>query len=592
MKRIFNVVAGACALVMSLSMAGCSDFLDTSNLYQKNTSNFYKTKADFDEAVTGIYQCLYSPSVNCYEHIQACVMGDLMLGGGGTDDLDVKLADAFETPKENIYQPLWQQTYKGVARCNALIENIANADMSKDFASPDDADNYKNEKLAEAYFMRGFLMFRAARFLGGLPIIPSSTAPKDVPRASLEETYTSIAADMVKAVDLFNEIDITTITPAQTGHANKWVAKAMLARIYLYYTGYMTNIEKSATDVLPCGEGKSVDKATVAAHLQDVISKSGYELASDFRNLWAYSSVNDAAKKFDPAYDPANPPYKYAADNDLHWVGQHGPAANADFGWTGNKEAMFSTSYGFGQWRFGVEHTNWSCLFFGIRGCRGIPFSDGWGWGIVHSGFYNDWDDADIRKQGSVLDMNNPYGDENTNGYVVGKNSSAQETKLFNKKYIALGVNGPDKNQSPFYYFYAMPQAHMQLNHGQDYVMLRFADVLLMHSELTGDAGGLNAVRARAGLDPVDYSLDAIKQERKYELAFEAIRWFDLLRWGDVGNDNSNNYYGASKKIKVFNNTIESDYSVEFRPETKGLVKFPENEILLSGGVYEQNPGW
>jgi hypothetical protein len=44
----------------------------------------------------------------------------------------------------------------------------------------------------------------------------------------------------------------------------------------------------------------------------------------------------------------------------------------------------------------------------------------------------------------------------------------------------------------------------------------------------------LTAVRSRAGLPAVGYSLEAIKEERLHEFAFEGIHWFDLVRWGDV----------------------------------------------------------
>jgi hypothetical protein len=41
----------------------------------------------------------------------------------------------------------------------------------------------------------------------------------------------------------------------------------------------------------------------------------------------------------------------------------------------------------------------------------------------------------------------------------------------------------------------------------------------------------LTAVRSRAGLPAVGYSLEAIKEERLHEFAFEGIHWFDLVRW-------------------------------------------------------------
>jgi starch-binding outer membrane protein, SusD/RagB family len=118
---------------------------------------------------------------------------------------------------------------------------------------------------------------------------------------------------------------------------------------------------------------------------------------------------------------------------------------------------------------------------------------------------------------------------------------------------------------------------------------MRFADVLLMLSELTENAQYMNMVRERAGLDPIAYSLDALKQERLHEFAFEGLRWFDLVRWGDL-DEPSKNYY--DNEITVRNSGSNATYRVNYRPETKGLLPIPESEIRLSNGVYEQNPGW
>ena len=70
-----------------------------------------------------------------------------------------------------------------------------------------------------------------------------------------------------------------------------------------------------------------------------------------------------------------------------------------------------------------------------------------------------------------------------------------------------------------------------------------------------------------------------------HELAFEALRWFDLVRWGDVNT-------AFNETISVRNSGSDANYSVTYRPETKGLVPIPETEMRLANGVYEQNPGW
>jgi DNA helicase TIP49 (TBP-interacting protein) len=83
----------------------------------------------------------------------------------------------------------------------------------------------------------------------------------------------------------------------------------------------------------------------------------------------------------------------------------------------------------------------------------------------------------------------------------------------------------------------------------------------------------------------VAYSLDAIKNERMYELAFEGLHWFDLVRWGDVDT-------AFNETVQVKNYGKDFTYSVKYRTEIKGLVPIPEGEIRLSNGVYTQNPGW
>jgi len=72
----------------------------------------------------------------------------------------------------------------------------------------------------------------------------------------------------------------------------------------------------------------------------------------------------------------------------------------------------------------------------------------------------------------------------------------------------------------------------------------RYADVLLMYAEAENEVNGpgnayaaINEVRKRAGLSPLGglgqaAFRDAVREERKFELAFECKRWFDLKRWG------------------------------------------------------------
>lgn len=563
---------------------GCSDLLDSTNIYEKNMETFYSNKTDMDQALNGVYNSLFVDQAICEMLITASLQSDLLLGGGGADDSVARGLDSFSSTTEDTHYELWTETYKGVLRANAIIETIDDADFSADFTSTDEAEEYRNRIRGEAYFMRGYFMFRAALFFGGMPLIPTVDSDREVQRSTIPETYAFIASNMMKAIENLPDTNIYSTSLSDYGHATLWSAKAYLARIYLYYTGYMTNIEGISTSTLPYDEGE-ITSSMVVTHLEDLMNNSGHALVSDFRNLWPYSYVNTSNSIYNADYD-GTAILPWAETEGLEWAGQDGP--NTTLG-TGNPEIIFTHRFGLGNWDYddgtGQKYNNRAPLYLGVRDNSMIPFGQGWGWCSVHPTFYSEWSDADPRKQGSVLVL----GDA-AQGTDSWKSSLMyQETGMMNKKYTTLQHNGDDGKCGMFYYLYNMSNGDAyQLWAAQDYYLMRYADVLLMHSELTSTATGLNAVRARAGLDAVSYSLDALKTERMYELAFEGLRWYDLVRWGDVAT--SNNYF--SGVVAVSEMGVDATYSVSYRPETKGLLPIPETEIRLSNYLYEQNPGW
>lgn len=114
-----------------------------------------------------------------------------------------------------------------------------------------------------------------------------------------------------------------------------------------------------------------------------------------------------------------------------------------------------------------------------------------------------------------------------------------------------------------------------------NFMVFRYADVLLMLSEATGDPTYLNQVRDRVGLPafgsagyPVDQypTLDlAIEHERRVELALEFHRWFDLKRTG--------------RAIPVL--------TAKGKPVTEDKLLLPIPEIVLQqNSALLQNPGY
>ena len=568
MKKIIYILAISTIFVAS----SCTDYLDSENLYGKNSENFYKTPTDINEAMAGVYNAIYISEPLSEEQIAANLADNIMLGGGGPDDKAAKYVDNFEDPLEDTYRGLWIQSYFGITRANAIIEKTETADFTKFFASPEEAQKFKNQAIGEALFMRAFFYFRLAKFFGGVPLIVKLDGDRTVGRASYTETFAQIASDLKAAIALMPATPFPSIPTESYGHANKWVAEAYLGRVYLFYTGYMTNIEQQATTDLPLVEGGALSSTDVASYLSDCMNNSGHALASDFRNLWPYSYANISA---------GQTVLPWAETEDLSWVGQDG--ITPTFG-TGNYETMFVQRFSFGDWNWsnGPRYTNRLALFTGMRDNSLVPFGTGWGMGTVNPKLWSNWSDDDPRKVGSIIQVGN--AEQGTGGYAGDKGD--HETGYFNKKYTSIQhPNASGSNVGMFVQMYNWPNADMQLMHAQDFIYMRYADVLLMHSEITQTNAGLNAVRARAGLAAVGYSLNAIKEERLHEFAFEALHWFDIVRWGDVNT-------AFNDSFPVRNSGTDAMYSAKYRAETKGLMPIPETEIRLSNGVYTQNPGW
>jgi len=122
---------------------------------------------------------------------------------------------------------------------------------------------------------------------------------------------------------------------------------------------------------------------------------------------------------------------------------------------------------------------------------------------------------------------------------------------------------------------------------GNDWIVLRYADVLLMYSEaiLAGGSSTLNssaldaynAVRTRAAMPTTaELTKEMLLQERRTELAFENHRFYDLVR------------FGVAESVLSAFATANGE---TFGP-TDLILPIPQNEINVSGGALTQNPGY
>ncbi len=548
MKR-YLIYSFSLVLLMLVSSCG-NKFLDRENLTQQDESNFYTKPEKVKQALTAIYATLPGKGTGD-PFLVSSILSDDNFAGGGPEDIAAQGIDEFQLTKDDMYDELWKHPYQGIFRANMLLMHIDDAEY--------ESEEQKNQILGETYFLRGFLYFRLAKLFGNVPLITDPLEDANKPKASAEEIFGLIASDLKKAIELMPS---KSYTEYEYGHANKWVAEGIMARAFLFYTGYY---DKGS---MPLTEGGEVTKEQVQNWLVDAIENSGYALVSDYRNLWPYS------------YDTTV--YNYAKIYNLQWIGENPE----------NTETMFAVKFGpYASWSTSLNYANNYNLFTAPRSNPAGVFGKGWGWSTVNPQLWDSFEDGDVRQAGSILKIGNPEEnpEHQENKWQWGRNNYQQETGYYNKKYMPINNKDENGKWKSIYYLMYGGMDNFQLWNMQDLQILRFSDILLMAAELDcpNAQDYFDQVRARAGLGSKPVSLDAIKEERRHEFAFEALRYFDLLRWHDVEAA-----FSVVKNIPVKNSGDDAYYNAVYRPETNGFLPIPPKEIRLSGGVLEQNPGW
>ena len=553
--------------------------MQAQTIFKSKSSKWRESKQEDGEAtLAGVYENLNAVNANPQESFlyYACLASDDQLGGGGTNDKMMQAEDLLCNYNADMTNNFYTQRYEGINRANTLIQALPNTALD---------DKLKAQYLGEAKFLRALYYYELSSMYGNVPL-RTEPGGETIKQGKIEDVWKQILQDLYEA---------STTMPSERktdGHVDKYTAEGMLARAWLFYTGFFCNGTTIADEVsstykplteVELPNGTKLTKQMVIDLVDDCVNNSGYSLVADFRNLWAYTNketVND---------------YDYTKGQGLKWVEDDGGV---------NPESMFAIKFNkLASWSTTIGYSNGYALYFGVRGgqdyANTFPFGQGWGAGPVAPNLVKDWASAepqDKRLEATVQD----WSKVSTYKYG-GWSDYVQETGYYDKKWSPISAKKSDGtyiccfedlmygDQGGLSGGYGN---NMQLDNIHDLVLLRFADVLLMQSELKEDVAGINKVRTRAGLSPIgSYSLKALQNERRWELACEGIRWNDIRRWhiaADVLERQTNEdvfYCGNPGKNKPQNGGYAARYKA-----TAGFQKMPESQIAI--GTVVQNEGW
>lgn len=595
-------ITGFIILAAAGYLSGCQGFLEMESLTQKSTENFPYTESEANELITGIYANLLfeDPETSSYIYTAQLASDDCL--GGNLEASNNCATNFLMYTNLNMQHELYLRCYRQINRANVALGTLDNVAQWS-------SEQERNRCFGEAYFMRAFAFNELVQIFGGVPLrVTNSSTP--LPRASVDEVYAQIASDLKNAIELMpNRIYLGNSQMA--GHATKYAAEAMMARVFLFYTGRYAQTE------LPGG----ITRAQVIEWIDDCVDNSGHDLISDQRNLWPYT--NSASED-----NTVGLRYNYVINNSLDWDGLN------------SIETLFANKHKLrgNSWTY-TWFSNTVSQFFSpsadnssVDSREGYPFGRGWGAGPVSPAMVAEWQQwsaqqtyldgvtEDPRLTGSIWSYR-AYDPNNDGNVLFDRRLTPDEpdytvsyryyeqTGYHQKKYINImsyqNSNANDPGLAPNWvirsfglqlYPEITTTVSASLNNIADLIHIRFADVLLMQSELKEDATGLNRVRARSHLAPVAYSLEAIKNERRWELAFESIRWWDLLRWSGPSLEEAGDALNRQRGFTLINAAEEVpmvvfDYKARLQA-TQGYWPIPQTEVDLSGGLITQNPGW
>ncbi|MBB1435059.1 RagB/SusD family nutrient uptake outer membrane protein [Pseudoalteromonas sp. SG43-6] len=495
--------------------------------------------------------------------------GDAHKGGNGPGDI-------FAYHALSLYQPIvpdmesfppdlidlnnkkWVRNYTGISRANSALAVIANA--------PDAIEN-SAAKQSELRFIRSIFYFDLKIHHKHIPWIDETMTQDQILSAtnrelSDQELWDKIAADFEFAANNLPQ------TQKDVGRASALSAKAYLAKTLLYQA-YEQNELHQVINI-------NKDKLVKVVALVDEIEEAGvYGLFDDYANNFLFESENGKESVF-------------AIQRSLNDGSPDGRGS-----WPSALNAPMAG--GFGCCGFHVPTENFVNAFKTDQ--QGLPLFDS----------FNDFnydmttDSVDPRLDHTVAMEGKPFKyDENL---IHGGDSWARAPGIYGNFTAMKDLEHPDCScrgeNGPFPIF--------SLNTP----LIRYADVLLWKAEALIELDRydealpiINRIRERAknstgklhnasiynmglytSFDSKEQARAALRFERRLELGLEGHRFFDLVRWG-IAKETIDSYLAIE--------AVRKPYLVDaiFTKGKHEYLPIPNQQMILSGGSYTQNPGY
>lgn len=513
-----------------LTGTSCKKFLATKPQDFSSPEQYYSTEKELNEALAGVYAALTTTATyGLYISLFLAHGSDEAFYKSTTTSAN---AMAYDHNTADVYvDAVWRDLYMGINRANYLLANINKPVMS---------ERARNVIKGEALFLRGFMYFHLVSNWGDVPLMLEPTTDSrdtDNPRTPSREVFQQILNDLTAAKDLVNDYTVTN----KPVHVSKTAIMGMLARVCL----------KMAGEPL-----KDISKYADARAWADSVMKSGiHQLNPDYKQIF----INETADLYDIQF------------KEVMW----------EIEFYGNSTNTLKMGGRFVNYASTLNRDNVAGYAYERIGATGT--------------LYRMYAPGDLRRDWNIA----PYSFKGNNGTEeVAKAPTDIYTRScakWRRKYETVLPRNTDYGPTNF-------------------PVIRYSDVLLMYAEADNEVNGgpsqsaydaINLVRRRgygkllpdatniaeadlSGLNQEEFR-KVLQQERARELAFEALRKADLIRWGifievmkATGADHGLNAPANLKyATRGYNNVSEKH----------NLLPIPSLEMSLNKAMV-QNPLW
>lgn len=537
---IMNKYIWMIVTALSLCFYSCNDLIELDPEDSISKEIFFNSQEDFNQAITGLYSILRPTDADAvngayFGNLYWEVCADVCMWKNSWTQPWFDISRGELSAVTSNVATVYQNLYHAIFWANTIKEEIEAKASSFD-------EEFVRYVTGQVCFVRALCYIRLTSLWGDVPLVDKVYTPSEskLPRSSVAEIMEKlIIPDLNVAASNLE----TTAYGSRTGIATKQAAMGMKVRAYLYAKDY-ENTVTSALELMELAE-----------------NSAEIEFLDDYKEIFSNANEDNAEILF---------ALKYVAGG-----ASQGSTFNTTFG--SKLPGLPDTSM----------NGSWATVSVLPEFIDSYPLIDG----------------KTVTEGSTAYDPENKWANRGSrfeSTFYIGNYTILDNGLLYDSTYVCnissqcaidypLTINKGYMNEDD--------KIEWTNEDESDFIVLRYTDVLMMYAEAKTMLNQidesvyevLDMVRDRAGIARVSRGqsqaemIKTIQNERKWEFAFEGLRYFDILRWGI-----------ADEVI----NGITSDEIYDFGSHKvfvagkNELWPIPQNAIDANPNLLPNNPGY